>query len=173
MARLQAKAIKLNEPQKQLLTQERNRRQVPVQLRERIDIVLKAAEGLTNQEIGRQTGSGRQRIIQWRNRWASCQTDLSGFAGGIAGGGVSDKELLDKMIEILSDAPRSGKPPRITETQREQIVALACEKPSALNLPYEEWTGELIAQTCIAKGIVGTVSGRHVNALLKKRDTPS
>lgn len=171
--RLQAKAIHLNERQKQLLNQERNRRQVSVQLRERIDIILKAAEGQTNQDITRQTGNGRQRVILWRNRWASCQRDLSGFAQGISGGGVSDKELMDKMIEILSDAPRSGKPPVFTTSQKEQIVALACEKPCTVNLPHEEWTGQLLAQASIAKGIVSNISGRHVNTLLKKRDSPS
>ncbi len=173
MARLQAKPLVLNERQKRLLQQERNRRQVPVQLRERIDIILKAAEGITNQDISRQTGSGRQRVIQWRNRWAMCQADLNGFALGIEGGGVSDKELLDKMTEVLSDAPRSGAPPVFTATQREQIIALACEKPSALNLPYEEWTGQLLAQVSVAKGIVSSISARHVNKLLKKSHSPS
>lgn len=172
MGRLQAKAIHLSERQKQLLQQERNRRQVSVQMRERIDIILKSAEGMTNQGIHRQTGSGRQRIIQWRNRWACCQEDLSGFEAGVGGDGVSDKELLEKMMEILTDAPRSGKPPVFTAAQREQITALACEKPSKLNLPYEEWTGELLAQTCIARGIVSSISGRHVNKLLKKSHPP-
>jgi transposase len=55
-------------------------------------MVLLAAEGLPNAEIGRRVGMTRQTVIAWRARYA---------AGG---------------IEALVDLPRSGRPPTVEET---------------------------------------------------------
>jgi len=57
----------------------------------RARIVLMSAEGLTNTEIARLTGSSRPTVISWRNRYA---------AGG---------------INALADLPRSGRPAVVDE----------------------------------------------------------
>ena len=48
-------------------------------------------------------------------------------------------------LEGLTDAPRSGAPPRITRAYREQLVALVRRRPRALGLPFSLWTGERLA----------------------------
>ena len=54
-------------------------------------MVLLAAEGLPNTEIGRRVGMTRQTVIAWRARYEN---------GG---------------IDALADLPRSGRPPVIDE----------------------------------------------------------
>ena len=44
-------------------------------------------------------------------------------------------------IEGLSDAPRSGAPPRATPAYCERLLALARQHPRALGLPFSLWTG--------------------------------
>ncbi|MFD0974897.1 helix-turn-helix domain-containing protein, partial [Plantactinospora endophytica] len=56
---------------------------------QRARMVLLAAEGLPNAEIGRRVGVTRQTVIAWRARYE---------AGG---------------IDALADLPRSGRPPVI------------------------------------------------------------
>lgn len=58
----------------------------PAGLVQRARMVLLAAEGLPNAEIGRRVGMTRQTVIAWRTRYE---------AGGIA---------------ALADLPRSGRP---------------------------------------------------------------
>src|SRR3954467_11650432 len=58
---------------------------------QRARMVLLAAEGLPNTEIGRGGGGGREEGVAWRARYA---------AGG---------------IDALADLPRSGRPPVIDE----------------------------------------------------------
>lgn len=72
------------------------------------------------------------------------------------------------MLEVLKDTPRSGAPKRITLTQEQQIIALACKKPQAYGIPLTQWNREMLAHASRAKGIVETISPRTVSKLLKK-----
>ena len=62
---------------------------------QRARIVLMAAEGLENQEIGQRLGITRQKAGRWRERFAKL---------GIDG--------------IQNDAPRSGRPPAISKCKK-------------------------------------------------------
>jgi transposase len=64
----------------------------PSKFVQRARIVLMAAEGLANQEIGERLGISRQKVGRWRERFAEM---------GIEG--------------IQNDAPRSGRPPAISK----------------------------------------------------------
>lgn len=66
-------------------------RRVEVRLAERARIVLHAADGMTNSQIGQAMGISRFKSGRWRDRYAE-----SGLAG------------------IEKDAPRPGRTPRIT-----------------------------------------------------------
>lgn len=49
--------------------------------------------------------------------------------------------LLRKTISTaLSDKPRSGAHPRITPEQVAVIIALSCEEPMKLGLPFSHWS---------------------------------
>jgi transposase len=56
-----------------------------------------------------------------------------------------NKALALGVEAALSDLPRSGKKPVITQDAISWLVSLACRKPTELGLPQELWTTELLA----------------------------
>ena len=86
----------------------------------RARIVLLAAEGLSNTEIARRTGTSRPTVLDWRARYD---------AGG---------------IRALDDLPRSGRPPEIDEI--EVVVAtIADEGRPPAHLGVTHWSARLLA----------------------------
>ncbi|MGH8733570.1 MAG: IS630 family transposase [Burkholderiales bacterium] len=71
----------------------------------RARIVLRAAEGATNTEIGRELGLSLPTVGLWRRQFARA---------GVAG---------------LADRPRSGRPPMIDETLVQRVLAKTLEPP--------------------------------------------
>jgi transposase len=89
-------------------------------LAQRARIVLLAAEGLSNAEIARRTGTTRPTVLGWRNRYR---------AGG---------------IRALHDLPRSGRPRRVDEI--EVVVAtLANDGRPPERLGVTHWSARLLA----------------------------
>ena len=79
---------------------------------QRARMVLPAAEGWSNTEIGRRVGMTRQTVIAWRARYET---------GG---------------IEALADLPRSGRPPVIDES----TVITATLNPPPADLAVTHWS---------------------------------
>ena len=120
----------------------------------RARIILSAAQGDSNAKIARELRVNADTARLWRDRWVLLQgTDL---------------ETLS-VEERLEDIPRPGKVSKITEEQRCQIAAMACEVPSESGRPISQWTGPEIAHEMMARGIVEQISPRHAARLLKKR----
>ncbi len=94
-----ATPIVLDDSQRTTLVQLQRSRRTPVFLAQRATIVLLAAEGLENREIGRRLGVTRQKAGRWRDRYAQ---------HGLAG--------------IEKDAPRPGRTPAISDRQRAAVV---------------------------------------------------
>jgi transposase len=116
-------------------------------------MILSADEGFNNTQIARQLDIDVETARLWRNRWL-----------GLAAASLDDLS----MEERLSDAPRPGKPVRITPEQVCQIVSLACETPNESERPISQWTGREIADEIMKRGIVDRISGRHAGRLLKR-----
>jgi transposase len=57
-----------------------------------------------------------------------------------------DKALEFGAIAALSDLPRKGRPPEITEEAKAWVISLACQKPKDLEYPEETWTMQLLAE---------------------------
>ena len=119
----------------------------------RARIVLAAAEGQNNCQIARELGVALETVRLWRQRWL-------GFAG------VAPADL--GVGRRLADAPRAGRPPRITAEQYCRMVALACAAPSTSGRPISQWTGRELAAELVARGIVEAISPRHAARLLKR-----
>ena len=75
----------------------------------RAQIVLAAAEGGSNVQVGQRVGLSRDAVRLWRDRWVSLQD-------------VPLREL--SIAERLADAPRPGAPARIGAQQVCAIIAL-------------------------------------------------
>lgn len=85
---------------------------------QRARIVLLAAQGLPNAEIGRRVGVSRPTVIQWRGRYE---------AGGLA---------------ALGDLERSGRPPVIDENE----VVIATLQPPPDSLGVTHWSARLLSK---------------------------
>lgn len=129
------------------------RHTTPQHLVGRARIVLAAAAGLNNCEIARQLGVDVETVRLWRARWLS-------FAG------VALADL--SVAERLADAPRAGRPARITAEQYCQLVALACEAPGPAGRPISQWSGREVAEEVVKRGIVDAISPRPAARLLKR-----
>jgi DNA-binding CsgD family transcriptional regulator len=163
-----AEAIAMTERQKKLLKQLSKEHSTPQQIAVRARVLLLASDGVSNSEIKRVLKIARNTVTLWRNRWLSTLNSLLEFEKGIEAEGISDKRLKQHLISILRDNKRSGAPKTFTLSQRNLLIALACEKPIDHGLEMTDWTHEMLAKIAITKGIVKTISPSHLGKILKK-----
>jgi putative transposase len=149
----QPPTITLSEAERQHLEQLVRGHRTPQQVALRARVILAAAQGANNSQIARQEGVTMETVRLWRTRWLGFQA-------------VSLDDL--SVEERLTDAPRPGKPVRITDQQVCQIVALACETPAQTGRPISQWTAREIAAEITQRQIVDQISPRHAARLLKK-----
>ena len=121
-------------------------------LAQRARIVLAAADGLNNTQIGVALGVTAKMARHWRGRWLSQRA-------------VPLEEV--GMAARLRDAPRPGAPPTFTAEQLCQLVALACEEaPADSGRPTSHWTPRELADEAVKRGIVERISVRTVGRFL-------
>ena len=110
----------------------------------RARIALWAHEGHSNAVIARELGVSVQTVSTWRKRIAR-----HGAQG-------------------IREGERSGRPPRITQETRLQLIALACEaqEPEGRVTPTLD---EVVARA-IERGIVEQISRSHVQRILQAGD---
>ena len=145
--------IVLTDAARTALEQLVRRHTTPQQLALRARIVLAAADGHNNAQIARELDISLDMARLWRRRWLALEP-----------ASLDDLPVLDR----LTDAPRPGKPVRITDEQVCQIVELACEAPARSGRPISQWSGREIADEVRARGIVDQISDRHAARLLKR-----
>lgn len=145
--------VDLTDAERQRLDELVRRRGTAQQIALRARIVLMAAEGYNHAQIARQLGISIDMVRLWRERWLALQP-------------ASLEDL--PVAERLSDAPRPGKPRRISAEQVCQIVELACEAPERSGRPISQWTAREIADEIKGRGIIDQISDRHAARLLKR-----
>lgn len=165
--------IEMSKRYRDLLSKERNKHNSSNQLCRRINIILLSYAGQTNNSIAFELGTTRKTVRDWRERWASNYSTLQSFEKGKDGQGVSNLELRRYIIIMLKDKPRSGTPKTFTASQEQQIVALACDKPSQHGVEITNWTHQMLAKTAIAKNIVPSISSSQIGRILKNEPTPT
>jgi len=72
--------------------------------------------------------------------------------------------------ERLQDAPRSGAPSIFTAEELTHLFAIACEPPEDSERPISQWTSRELADEMQKRGIVKSISERHVGRLLAEAD---
>jgi putative transposase len=140
-----------------------NKAGTPYRLIERCRIILMSAEGLSNTEQGRRLDVDRQRARRWRTRWANDKVRLDAAEQE----GATDKDLANLLASLLEDAGRPGTPSKFTAEQLTQIIAVACEMPEDSGRPVTHWTPRELAEEVKQRGIVESISPRHLDRLLK------
>jgi len=167
----QAVCIHLSELQKELLEQEVNRHSLSEQLRIRIQIILGAAQGTSNNALKRTLALSHTKYVgKWRKRWADNQEAFQELEEFLEGKRAMKKRLLEAMLSILQDAKGRGVRSNFTLAQEEQIVAIACQKPSDYGLADNTWTQNLLARVAQEEGVVASISQSKICSILKKRN---
>ena len=93
-----------------------------VRVRTRAQMILLAAErGLVAAEIAAIVRQDEETVRRWFARY------------------------LAEGVEGLSDAPRSGAPPKATPGYRERLLQIARRRPRALGQPFSLWTAARLA----------------------------
>ncbi|MBI5477298.1 MAG: helix-turn-helix domain-containing protein, partial [Deltaproteobacteria bacterium] len=75
---------------------------------------------------------------------------------------VTDEALEAAILDVLADEYRSGTPGKFSAEQLAQLIALACQDPKELGLPVSHWTPRELALAAQERGIVDSISPRHV-----------
>jgi putative transposase len=149
--------IHLSDPERTALEALVHQHSTPQQLALRARIILAAAAGQRNRQIARELQVARETVRLWRQRWQELQAMP-----------LEEQSVADR----LTDQPRSGSPGRITPEQWCHLVALVCEVPAGSERPISHWTPREIADEAVKRGLVATISPRHVGRFLKG-DGPS
>jgi len=114
---------------------------------ERARIIVLAAQGLSNAEIGRRVGCHVDTVRQWRGRFAE-----------------------DGRVSTLDDRPRSGRPARVSTATRCDVVKLACDKPASHGVEHRvTWTYEALAKVLLQETEV-SLSRSEVGRILRNED---
>lgn len=131
-----ASSIVLTAEQRSELERLSRGRRVSVRLAERSTIILRAADGLDNQQIAARLGITRQKVGRWRERYA---------ADGLAG--------------IEKDARRPGRFPSISKRKKNSIVQMTLHStpPNATH-----WSRASMARVAgVSQSTVGRIWREH------------
>ena len=158
----QAKPLHLSPLQQELLQRMGQRTTSAQRLVKRGRIILEAAEGTSNTRIAQHQQVDYETVRRWRDRWHVAQARLQAIED------AGKQKLLSQAIEVLlTDEQRPGAPTTFTFEQFMQIMALACERPSASERPVSSWTPRELAEEAVKRGIVEQISPRTVERFLK------
>ena len=144
-----APPVDLAEDERQELLALIRAHKTPQHLSFRAQIILHLADGHNAPEVARLLGTSRLTVRRWRRHWLA--------------------RPHCTVRERLHDAPRPGTPATFSVEQWCQIMALACEPPADSQRPISHWTPRELADEAIKRGIVETISARHVGRFLKSR----
>ena len=171
--------ITLTDLQKETLEGIVRRQTSEQRLVRRSRIVLLAAQGMSNGQIARKLGIGRQAVCIWRKRWHEAQSEFELVEEKLAQQAdssnaeqaeaqLTDKQYAQMLEELLSDRERSGKPPSFTAEQIVQLIALACKEPQQFCRPVSHWTPRELRDESIKQKIFESISVRQVGRFLKR-----
>lgn len=140
----------------------------PQALAQRAHMILLAFDGWDNEAIAEHLGCERHAVGIWRRRWAAA------FQRLVLVECCEKPSALPRVMEdLLSDLPRPGCPGKFTAEEIAQILAVACEPPEDSGRAVTHWTPTELADEVIRRGIVASISPRHVGRFLKYGRTPT
>ncbi len=163
----QAIKITISKRVEELLASSINKRNIETHFQKRMNIIYKSSLGHENQDIAKELSCSPVTVRKWRKRWKTFEKVIEQTEMGIDSGTAYKIDLLHKIKEILSDMPRSGSSSRITDAEKDRLVALACEPPQDHGLPFTVWTHKGLSVQAKKMGI--DICSSYYGMLLKKR----
>jgi len=137
-------------------------RSSPQGLAHRAEIILLAFEGFKNEQIAERLGCERHGVGVWRRRWQKAFHPLV-----LVECTEKPSVLREAIAAVLGDLPRAGCGGKFTAEQIALILAVACEPPDKSGRPVTHWTPRELADEVVLRGIVASISVRHVGRFLK------
>lgn len=131
---------------------------------ERAKMVVMAGNGVSDAEIGRRLGVNVQRPRRWRGRWLAAGAGLADAEAA----GASKRDLGNLIEDVLTDFYRSGGPPKFSAEQVAMLISLGCESPEESGIPITHWTPEELAREAVKRGVVESISPRHLDRIMKR-----
>ena len=125
------------------------RQRAPRVVVQRAQIALAAHRGEGTEQIARRCGCSSRTVRKWKARFAAAP-----------------------CLASLEDAPRSGRPARISIATRCQLVQLACARPEGCKSPApfrDLWTYRSLAEA-VARRTGQTISTSEVGRILRFED---
>lgn len=110
----------------------------------RARVLLLLAEGAPAREIVSKADVGLSSIYQIRNRYL---------------------EVRKEVRKAIEEKPRSGQPPKLTDSLKAHITAIACSGPPA---GRGHWTLQMIADKVVELGYVEQISTEPIRKYFKK-----
>jgi transposase len=107
----------------------------------RVRILLRAAEGLSDEEIAQEVDTSVPTVERTRRRF------------------------VEEHLGALTERPRPGKPPVLQEKGEARVIAEAC---SPAPEGRERWTMQLLADRVVELGLAEVCSADTVRRVLKK-----
>jgi hypothetical protein len=101
----------------------------------RAKVILLAAQGLDNNQIGASLSLPRQIVSKWRKRF-----------------------FQDRLTGLI-DQPRRGRPPLFPPELVVAVKALACELPATTGLPLSRFSRNDLVAEVVNRGLVAQISG--------------
>jgi putative transposase len=139
--------VALSPDERQELVRLTRAHKTPQHVSFRAQVILQLADGHNTRDVADALSTSRLTVRRWRRHWLE-RPECS-------------------VLERLQDAPRPGTPATFSAEQWCQIMAIACEPPETAGRPISHWTPREIADEAIMRGIVETISERHVGRFLK------
>jgi transposase len=158
-----ASKIELSEKQERILTEIASGTHTPLHLKTRAQIVLFAAKGWSNNTIEENMDLDSKTVKRWRDRYSGQYEELKRIEA------ETPYKTRSAIQKVLSDEQRPGAPPEFTDEQVAAIIAMACEDPAKLDLPFSHWTPTLLQIEVKKLGIVEDISVRQIGRFLKRK----
>jgi putative transposase len=110
----------------------------------RARVLLLLSEGASAREIVAKADVGLSSIYQIRNRYLEVGKDVS---------------------QAIAEKPRSGQPPKLTDSLKAHITAIACSEAPA---GRDHWSLKMIVNKVVELGYVAHISTEAIRKYLKK-----
>lgn len=159
--------IRVSKRVEEVLTSCIKMRNIESHFKKRMSIIYLSSLGKENQYIAKELRCSPVTVRTWRKRWKLFEDVIVRIEIELDNKMANKVDILNKIKELLSDLPRSGSSSRITNSEKDRLIALSCEAPLDYGLPFTVWTHKELAVQ--AKKMDINISSSYYGILLKKR----
>ena len=168
-----SKPLLLSDTQREIVHTLANRRTSRADVAERSAILLDYERTKSKTNTVQNLHSTWDKVSRWVNRWHAMEDGIKELESAYQRNEIDTTRYCARIATLLRDEQRLGAPRTFTESQRQQILALATQKPEDVGVPITHWSRAELARVAVEKGVVNTISCTHIGRFLKGSNTPA